>query len=412
MLDPEKKYQLLIDSLKMNPSFSLPDSLVNKIESTIAKSKQLNFYDLLPRSFAESGSLKRFQELRLEAEQSRSLNTAYSEEMKTAANYYENYEYKVDSLADFIKGVEALSTTYPDLRFVWRGQANHEWGLHSKLFRSLMRKNGVHGPEKRHRKKEPYPSEEEMVLAESIILDEARNNWRFGDLSALQLFALLQHFDAPTRLLDVTFNPLVAGWFAVEDESMIDTPARVFALAVAPKSGDPNQQHENNMNSMIKGAEAINYDPFWHAYKNNSDRINQNWGTGGIRRVWKSPTFESRLLAQNVGFIIDGVPISRPGIAPYYSKYGKSSDYWKRADLLAAGSIYAKLYKINQIKANKKFPFPATVTFLLTPKAKKNIRQSLKNAFGFDTALIFPDIQGLSRYIVQNLNDLLTEKPL
>ncbi len=74
-----------------------------------------------------------------------------------------------------------------------------------------------------------------MVTAETEVLRIARNDWRFDNLSALETFARVQHFGGPTRLIDVTKNPYIGAWFAVEfDANTEDDDARLFALATMP----------------------------------------------------------------------------------------------------------------------------------------------------------------------------------
>jgi hypothetical protein len=71
---------------------------------------------------------------------------------------------------------------------------------------------------------------------EREVLDEARAwglDWHGsgGRLMALELLAALQHYGVPTRMLDFTFNPLIALWFAVETVPKDDGEyGRVFAL--------------------------------------------------------------------------------------------------------------------------------------------------------------------------------------
>ena len=60
-----------------------------------------------------------------------------------------------------------------------------------------------------------------------------------GQLSDLQVLAKLQHFGAPTGLLDFTWSPLVALWFASEDLScdgtlfLVNTNDPIRAILIA-----------------------------------------------------------------------------------------------------------------------------------------------------------------------------------
>ncbi|MFR0656742.1 FRG domain-containing protein, partial [Pantoea sp. SIMBA_079] len=76
-------------------------------------------------------------------------------------------------------------------------------------------------------------TEDDMVLAEANTLKLARREWRFDHLAALELMAHLQHLGGPTRLLDVSVNPLIATWFAVERNEADDRfDGRLFAFSV------------------------------------------------------------------------------------------------------------------------------------------------------------------------------------
>lgn len=91
-------------------------------------------------------------------------------------------------------------------RFAWRGLSNCDYELTSSLHRSLERAG------------ETCITEDKIRDKELEILEQARD-WGLGIeggsmVDDLQLLADLQHFGVPTRLIDVTSNPMTALWFA------------------------------------------------------------------------------------------------------------------------------------------------------------------------------------------------------
>lgn len=93
--------------------------------------------------------------------------------------------------------------------YAWRGQRDASWQFDSSLFRKLERRDG--------RVTEPSLRE-----AEQSTLQAARD-WGLGrDLgnsaTDMHMLAVLQHHGVPTRLFDVTANPMTALYFAIQNE--------------------------------------------------------------------------------------------------------------------------------------------------------------------------------------------------
>ena len=99
--------------------------------------------------------------------------------------------------------------------YAYRGQEDSEWRLHSGATRRLIEEHGgdiVRDPD--------FP-ELYVDYHREALIEPARTRG-FGSelgrrLSDLQLLAKLQHFGAQTGLLDFTWSPLVALWFACQN---------------------------------------------------------------------------------------------------------------------------------------------------------------------------------------------------
>lgn len=334
-------------------------------------------------------------------------NTAYSPEMTSPSNYFSAVEGRIDSFDDLHVAIRDLVGKNPNLQLVWRGQGDSAWGLHSQLYRQLMDVKRVRHPEKRHRAVEPYPSEDEMVYAERLIIDSGRKEWRLDGMHPLEMFARLQHFGAPTRLLDMTRNPYIAAWFAVEAQDLTKRPGRLFALATHSVLDSTEGAAAEGASRMTLHESGNTPYPFWHYLSSPSERQKVEWGTGALRRYWVPPAYEQRILAQDSAFVLDGVPMTSAKTAPYFKKPGESSRYWKKADLLASSSIYTKLYSPHAKVPSNQRRFAPTFTFEITQEGKEDIRRVLEDRFSYSHATMFPDTEGLARYIRDRLPALL-----
>lgn len=320
----------------------------------------------------------------------------YSPELKSPGTYFESTERVVNSYEELNDAISKLISKTPSLPLVWRGVGNADWGLYSSLYRRLLEENGVELPQARPEGDQPYPDEEQMVAAEKEILRLTRADWRFDHLNALETFARLQHVGGPTRLIDVTRNPHIAAWFAVEyNEALEGKDARLFAIATKPvqKPGrDSPPDGTIHLDDLGSGR-----DPFWHQLIDHESRQGFDWGTGSRRRLWIPPAYDKRISAQNAAFILDGVPMTSSKTSRHFRIEGQK--YWKRSDLLAASSIYLKMFKSTQKPQWNAPNFAPTFSFRITAGAKEQIRDVMESNFGYRTSYIYPDMQGLANYL-------------
>ena len=108
----------------------------------------------------------------------------------------------------------------------FRGQADSNWKLHSGATRRLIKH--YHG-------NITQASNFPRIYANyhsDVLIEPARTNGFDIDngyrISDLQLLAKLQHFETATGLLDFTWNPLVALWFACKDND--NCKGQVFVI--------------------------------------------------------------------------------------------------------------------------------------------------------------------------------------
>lgn len=288
--------------------------------------------------------------------------------------YWETYEGVVGDLGSFIDAARTIAAYQQatGARFAWRGVAAADWGLHSSLFRRFKDREG-------HR-----PTEPQLVAYERQVLLEARTwalDWHpeGGRLTGLELLARLQHHGAPTRMLDFTFNPLVALWFASSGHPSED--GRLFAIDVSNKSPARTP--------------TLTTDPWWLRSPASRDWQRDTW-------VWRPPPFEPRIIRQDGCFLVGGVPSTQP--ARNVSIAGT------RRLLLAdevrqCMSVPLVLISFEQAEAASQgrsvggaTPRARAFTLRVTRAGKQAISRELERTFGYSHASLFPDPAGFAAH--------------
>lgn len=293
--------------------------------------------------------------------------------VEQANAFFDPWESTAQDWRSCLELIEKISKISTEKRvLVWRGVTNASFALHSSLYRQLTSSRGI------------PPTEPQMVKAELKLLEAARENWRFGNLTALETLAHVQHYGGHTRLIDVTFNPLIALWFAVElnqdpyGKSSTESDGRLLAFDATKRS--------------------LKLDDFWGGHDLPWFGLQpKKWGMQ-LPSVWRPPSYNERIAAQNSAFLVGGVPSVMSGANAKYRKSpgnGQSSGTWTISEVRTATSVSLSMNVSSRTVQARATP---TFTFRISASAKKEIRRVLATRFGITYSSLYPDLQGLARF--------------
>lgn len=310
------------------------------------------------------------------------------------ADFWRPFEDEIDNFDKLLEVINKVmeKAVAKNIQFAWRGQIDADWALHSSLYRRAnLTKNKI-------------LIENEIAKEEQKILIEL-HRWglhsssQTGRLSVLNQLAMLQHYGAPTRLIDITFNAWVGVWFAVEKkwyngtEIHKDDDARLFAFDVTNRLINENDDYRSWEDD---------YRPPWEAARSGGiDK--KEWCTSVF--AWKPANLDARIAAQNGGFLFGGVPFTnKPNGSKF--QFPKSPDFkdgwWPIAEGREACCIAARPHVFKPAHGAGAGP-GALYTFRIKASAKDDIRKRLDKLFGYRHSTIYPDFSGFSDFALPKI---------
>ncbi len=145
-------------------------------------------------------------------------------------------KHEVSCVGDILKIVNEVAKQNKDRQLYFRGQADASWGIESSLCR-LLNSNDI----------KPLPVKNmdpdfALKISHSRLASELFDSFKdkfvlYSDvniikgyeLNDIDLHVMAQHYQLPTRVVDLTKNPLISLYFATE-ENKSDTDVAVFIL--------------------------------------------------------------------------------------------------------------------------------------------------------------------------------------
>ncbi|MBB4910549.1 FRG domain-containing protein [Actinophytocola algeriensis] len=277
--------------------------------------------------------------------------------------------------------ISSIALLAPERTYAWRGQNDDTWDFSASLFREVRTRDGD-------------VTEGAIHKRETEILNEARR-WGLGrDLGPsatdMHMLAVLQHHGVPTRLIDVTSNPMTALWFATEEHkpdrngTVRASGGILFAIDVTKTEWYETFQHgkPTTWGSISNPLSAL----YEQALEKSADQ----------RRMFRAfPALpDERMKAQEGYFLGSSIPeVHRaPGVLGL-NPIGEAPG----------------IDKLNKLLNNENGPGrPANVPFcaiVIPARVKEKIRGPLKRTYNRRRRVLFPDVDGFREALTRGQLD-------
>lgn len=271
------------------------------------------------------------------------------------------------SLGDFISRLEK-ARLIPGRLDLFRGHPDSEYELKPSLFRNPT-----------HRK------DEKNIFRELVSLHPSEFD---GDRTVFEQLARMQHFSLPTRLLDLTYNPLVALYFACRSHPGKDAQLLRFSVrrsSIKYYDSDTVSCLANLSNLTGKERNALRS-------LDNSSQLNHD-SAEGKRLIQFIKAEKSYFLPEiDLDHLASVIPV-RP-------KYNNRR-------LLAQQGAFFLFGLPSEIKLDDEFGIK-TYRTPIPAKVKSQIMKGL-DRLNINDSSLFPEIESAAKYIMSKLVPVTTE---
>ena len=285
--------------------------------------------------------------------------------------YFKNNElvpkqFEIISIEEFKKSLKNSSEkTVRPLQIYYRGEASVDWEALPSVLRGR-----------------------ESYYRESFYYHEiqVRSPKDFENQSFLNKLVTMQHYDLPTRLLDITSNPLNALYFACESEKEKDGKVSFFPILPGSMNyGDSDKALILSCLPHLTRQEHIN---LIDEIKNSNSGIYRDSPTTPFLNKLlleiraEKPAFEPRIV---LGDILNPLFVQPNMTNPRIANQ--------------QGAFLLSGLSNSQKEAEEKIKSRMAKTHLIIPASKKNIIMDELDAIGINQATIYPNLDKIAGYL-------------
>ncbi len=294
------------------------------------------------------------------------------------SDFFGAFEVEVNSLSQLLGALTVIQRKNSALGLVWRGHQDAEWPVDSSLTRSLRAAGRKLG-------------EDELIAVEKFQLAAAGQWGYWPTLGEMNFYAQLQHDGVPTRLIDVSLDPEVAAWFAVEQSEANDpSDGRLICWG---RSATPRRNRSPIPPQLLPPGGG---DAFWQQWSDRDARRANEWGTGRAMPSWQPLALNERMRAQRAAFLFDAEPILDADLLEVFSD--RLGEEWKVKEIAQATRVLG-LPSRHDVKAPANDARVVPIfSVRIASDAKAEIRRYLSDK-GLIESTIYPDRAGLVSYL-------------
>lgn len=158
------------------------------------------------------------------------------------------------SFSDLIRFISEPHPEWGDRVYMWRGQSDISWPIHSSAYRRLSQG-------------EKQVTENDLIDYEKRLLEQATHRgYRLYEghlLGDMELLARLQHHGAATRLVDFTRSALIALWYASFSTDNKNKTGALIGFHSAYIAGYESEPEVRDYSEIMKEADKIDHPITW-----------------------------------------------------------------------------------------------------------------------------------------------------